>query len=176
LEGAAMLAQIDPLTVLIIFVGGLVAIGLSAWMLNRAWGNFPSRAGLPPAPLGQPMTPAPDDAWDEDEQDEFDPDEEVQPGEEDQRPLPAGASSANLVEVTHPMVRQAVQRAMEKPGSPYATYFIDEGDRVYLVLSRIADPIQREQARRLFEGLNGGDLQGIGMGELMQLISQLGKR
>jgi hypothetical protein len=35
----------DVPTVLVIFVAGLLAIGVTAYMLNRAWGDFPSRAG-----------------------------------------------------------------------------------------------------------------------------------
>lgn len=155
-----MALQIDLPTVAIMFVAGLAAIGLTAWMLNRAWGNFPDRAGLPPTHLTP--TPPENEEWRE----EDDPEAR----------LPAGASPGNLVEVTHPMVLQAVQRALERPGSPYATYFIREDERVFLVLTRIADPAQRETARRLFEGLNGGEMDNVGMGDLMQVLSQLGKR
>lgn len=155
-----MALSIDPLTVAIIFVAGLLAIGLTAWMLNRAWGNFPTRAGLPPTPLS-PMPPGvPEDEGE---------------GEEDDD-LPAGASPANLVEVSNPMVLRAVQQAMDRPGSPYSTLFIRDGERVFLVLSRIADPAQRETARRLFTGLNTGDLEGVEVGDLMRMLSQLGKR
>jgi hypothetical protein len=157
-----MALSINPLTVAIIFVAGLALLGLTAWMLNRAWGDFPSRAGQPPAP---PM-PLPTFTLDKDATGDAD----------EGAPLPAGAVSSNLVEVTHPMVLRAVQQAMERPGSPYATYFIRDGEHVFLVLTRIADPIQRETARRLFTGLNSGSMEDVGMGDLMQMLSQLGKR
>lgn len=157
------MGQLDLVTVAIIFLAGLVAIGLTMWMLNRAWGNFPSRAGLPPTPLSPGPAPydaaAPaDEAW---------LDESVE--------LPAGAPADGLVPVTHPMVVRAVQQAMDRPGSPYATYFIRDGERVYLALYRIADPAQREQARRLFAGLNSGDFGGSELSDLIRLVQQLGK-
>lgn len=159
-----MAGPIDLTTIAIIFVAGLVAIGLTVWMLNRAWGDFPSRAGAvsPPTPLPGAQAP-PDEAMDDE-------------GGEEGAGLPAGASSGNLVEVTHPLVLRAVRQAMQRPGSPYATYFIDDGERVFLVLSRIADPAQRETARRLFAGLNSGELGEVGMGDLVQMLNQLGKR
>lgn len=163
---------IDLPTVAIIFIAGLAAIGLTLWMLNRAWGNFPSRMGpgdgLPPTPLSQgPASPdraAPADDEHEDE------------GEDDEGGrLPAGAPAEGLVEVSNPMVLRAVQQAMERPGSPYSTYFIRDGERVFLALHRIADPGDREAARRAFEGLNSGDVGGIDMVELMRAIGRLGK-
>lgn len=159
-----MAGPIDLTTVAIIFVAALVAIGLTVWMLNRAWGDFPSRAGLPPAAPPRPPSP---ESLAAPEADDFDPSD---PG------LPAGASPANLVEVTHPFVLRAVRQALERPGSPYATYFIADGERVFLVLSRIADPAQRETARRLFTGLNTGEVGEPGAGDLMQMLRELGKR
>lgn len=151
----------DLTTVAVIFFGGLIAIGLSAYMLNRAWGNFPTRAGLPPTPLSptpaRAPAPAPAEA----------------PAAADD--LPAGAPADGLIPVTHPLVVRAVQQALERPGSPYATYFIRDGERVFLALYRIADPGQRETARRVFAGLNDGDPSAVGASDLMRLLGQLGK-
>ncbi len=161
--------SLDLTTVAIIFGAGLLALGLTAWMLNRAWGDFPSRAGpglgLPPTPpspepLG-PFAPPPDD---EGEQDGDEPAE-----------LPAGAPAEGLIPVSHPLVLRAVQQSLERPGSPYATYFIRDGEQVYLALYRIADPGQREMAKRIFEGLNSGELGDVGPSDLMRLLGQLGK-
>ncbi|HMQ31388.1 MAG TPA: hypothetical protein PKD53_11705 [Chloroflexaceae bacterium] len=163
-----MSGPIDLPTVAIMFLAGLVAIGLTLWMLNRAWGNFPSRMGpgdgLPPTPLSQGPASrhqaAPADDEDEDDEDDA---------------LPAGAPAEGLVEVTHPMVLRAVRQSMERPGSPYSTYFIADGERVFLALHRIADPDDREAARRAFQGLNSGDVGGIDLIELMRAIGRLGK-
>ena len=129
----------DLLTVAIVFGAGLLLLGVVVFMLNRAWGDFPTRLTPPYQEALAPRRSRPDalmaslDSPTDEEDEEEDEEEE----------LPAGASAENLVPVTHPQVKLAVQQALERGGTPYATYFIREGDRVYLVASRIADPAQR---------------------------------
>jgi hypothetical protein len=142
---------------------GLLVILIVIVMLNRAWGDFPGRvSGLPPSmppTISQPPAPmssAPQMA---------------------EEPPMAGAPAGGLVPVSHPMVRRAVLAAMERGGSPYALYFIRDGEAVYLVPGRIADPQQRELVTRTFtslhEGKAGGDLP---IGDMMRVIQELGKK
>lgn len=154
----------DLTTTLLIAVFALAAIGVSAYMLNRAWGDFPGRAGRidlgpPPAPPSSAparvAAPADDD-----------------PGAADQ-PLPAGAPEDGLIPVTDPLVRRALEQALERGGGPYATYFIRDGERIYLAAYRIADPAQRAQLTRVFRGLNGGDMTGINLPEIIGAIQKL---
>jgi hypothetical protein len=164
---------IDLMTVAIIFGAALLAIGLTAWMLNRAWGDFPSRAGPDATSPLMPLSPEPRDAFAQPPADELAPD-----GDEDVEPaqLPAGAPAEGLIPVSHPLVLRAIQQSLERPGSPYATYFIRHDEQVYLALYRIADPGQRELARKIFEGLQSGELGDVGPADLMRLLSQLGKQ
>jgi hypothetical protein len=160
----------------IIFVAGLLTLGLTFWMLNRAWGDFPSRAGpraglpLTPTDLDQargqsPWPTAPDRPADD----------EAGEGELTPAELPPGAPADGLVLVAHPMLRRAAEQALDRGGSPYATFFIRDGERIYLALYRIADPVLREQARRVFEGLNSGNLNDVGLAEVISMIGRLGK-
>ncbi len=162
-------------TVAIIFFAGLVALGLTLWMLNRAWGDFPSRVGpgdgRPLALHAQGLALA---AEDEDEDDdEYDDDEDDDEDEDDD--LPAGAPAESLIEITHPVVRRAVQQALERPGSPSGTFFIRNGERVFLALYRIADPHERELVRDIFEGLNRGDTSDVELVDLLRALNRLGQ-
>ena len=152
---------------LIIFAGvvggGRVVAVVVLVMLNRAWGNFPGPiSGLPPMmPLDQPTpsraavpsAPLADTH-------EVTPDDEL------------------LVPVNHPLVRRAVMAALERGGSPYALYFVRDGEMVYLIPSRIADPLQCEQLTRLFTAMNstnsGEELPSLG--EAIRIIQEMGKR
>ena len=152
----------------LVAVATLLTIGLVAYMLNRAWGDFPRR--LMPSDYAEPSQPSlPTSAWGSasapaDHEDDM-----------DSLPLPAGAPADSLILVAHPQVRQVVTRALEHGGSPYATYFIRDGERIYLAAYRIADPLQRAQAIRIFKGLNGGDMSGVNFGEIMRLLQQMSK-
>lgn len=161
--------RIDPLTVAIMFGAGLIALGLTFWMLNRAWGDFPGRAGLPPTYSAErPGLGPPPDTGAAKMRDNG--------GDEQALPdLPAGAPADGLVPVTHPAVRRAVEAALERGGSPYATYFVRHGERIYLALYRIADPGQREAARRMVEGLNGGEIGDASLAESIRVIQQLSR-
>ena len=152
---------------LIIFAGvvggGRVVAVVVLVMLNRAWGNFPGPiSGLPPMmPLDQPTpsraavpsAPLADTH-------EVTPDDEL------------------LVPVNHPLVRRAVMAALERGGSPYALYFVRDGEEIYLVPTRIADPQQREQLMRLFTSMNtnsSGDTMPS-LGEAIRLIQEMGRK
>ncbi len=152
----------DLLTIVIIAGAGLVALALVAYMLNRAWGDFPRRAGqLPEQPFSAPPAQTAPYA-------PFVAEDEEEPGF-------AGAPQEALIPVTNPMVLRAVNAAMDRGGSPYAAYFLRDGERVFLAAYRIADPLQREQLTRLFEGLNSGNLEGVSPMELIRIINQLGR-
>ncbi|MEI7770176.1 MAG: hypothetical protein WCI67_09325 [Chloroflexales bacterium] len=146
---------------LIIFAS-IVGVGLIIFlvvlvMLNRAWGDFPGRiSGLPPPP---PPRPAPPLAA---------------------TPLAAEMTditpNGGLVPVNHPLVRRAVMAALERGGSPYALYFIKDGEVIYLVPTRIADPQQREQATRLFASMNASNGDATPpLAEAIRVIQELGK-
>jgi hypothetical protein len=158
----------DLVTLAISFVAGLLLLGVIVFMLNRAWGDFPTRL-TPPYQDGPAQRGSPEEALlatleaAEEEEDE------------EEAGLPAGASAESLIPVTHPQVKLAVLQALERGGTPYATYFIRDGERVYLVASRIADPVQRERIVRAFQALNGGDLSGVSMIDMVRAMQQLGK-
>jgi hypothetical protein len=156
----------------LMLIAGIVAVGLIIFavvmvMLNRAWGDFPGRiSGLPPAmPPAQPTSSssslfsAPSLA-------------DAPPAIE----LPAGAPAGGLVAVSHPMVRQAVMTALERGGSPYALYFIKDGEAVYLVPGRIADPQQRALVTRMFTSLNDGGGGSLPLGDIVRVMQELGKK
>jgi hypothetical protein len=141
---------------------GLIVILIVIVMLNRAWGDFPGRvSGLPPSM--PPTTSQPP------------PPMSLAPQMAEEPPM-AGAPAGGLVPVSHPMVRQAVLAAMERGGSPYALYFIREGEAVYLVPGRIADPQQRAMVARMFTSLNEGGGGGLPLGDMMRVIQELGKK
>ncbi|MCS6879817.1 MAG: hypothetical protein RMK84_12445 [Oscillochloridaceae bacterium] len=156
----------DLLTIAIIVVAGLLAIGITAYMLNRAWGNFPSRVGqlppdLPPAPQRRLGATPPVD-------------EEEAEAEEDS---PTGwETREDMIPITNPVVARAVNAALDRGGGPYAMFFTREGDQVYFAAYRVPDPARREQLIGLFKGLNAGDLEGVSLVEVMQVMSQLRRK
>lgn len=164
----------DITTVLVIAALAALAIGVSAFMLNRAWGDFPRRAG-PPDSGPSPVPPASSPAWGAAPADTDDEGDEDEWGEDEPR-LPAGAPEGGLIPVTHPLVRRAVEAALERGGSSYATYFIRDGEQIFLAAYRIADPAERDRVTRLFAGLNSGDVSGLDFGEIYSVMQQLGRR
>ncbi len=144
----------DWTLVAIFIVAGLVLVVFVLVMLNRAWGNFPTRTDvfapptLPPSP--PPLATA---------------------------NIPDSSPDVGLVPVIHPMVRKAVLSALERGGSPYSLYFVKEGESVYLVPTRIADPQQREMLTRMFTALNsGGGSDDISFGDIIRVLQELGRR
>ena len=156
----------EIVTVAILVLAGLAVLGLAAFMLNRAWGDFPKTSALPggpppstrggPGKLARPDPPADDDL------------EPLGP-----RELPAGAPAGSLIAVEHPLVRRAIEQSMQKGGSPYAAYFIRQGDAVYVNLARIADPAQRERIAAMLHEVNGKGSSGMSMTELMRAVQEL---
>jgi hypothetical protein len=151
----------DLLTIAIIVVAGLLAIGISAYMLNRAWGNFPSRIGqlppdLPPTPQ-RPLGAA------------LPHEEETETDEE----LPTGwESREDMIPITNPLVVWAIDAALVRDGGPYATFFTSEGDQMFFAAYRVPDPAQREELTRLFKELNAGELEEVSLDEVMRVMSQ----
>lgn len=159
----------DITTILLIAAMGLITILVVVFMLNRAWGDFPRRVG--PTDSGpSPVPSSGEPAWDA-----APPDDRSKDEVEEDEALPAGAPEGGLVLVTHPLVLRAVEGALERGGSPYATYFIRHDERVYLAAYRIADPVEREQVTRVFESLNSGDLSGVDFNAVLGTLQRLGK-
>lgn len=153
----------DPLIII-----GLAALGtlvLVVVMLNRAWGDFPRRVG--PAASTTPVPTALEGGEDAEDADE---------GDGEAYALPAGAPEGELIPITHPMVRRAIDQALDRGGSPYATYFVRDEGQIYFASYRIADPAQRGQLTRLFRSLNDGDFSQVNMSEIMSAMQQLGRR
>lgn len=139
---------------------GILMLSLVFWMLKRAWGDFdqhgPRLEDFEPSPRQAPR-------WDEPEHDAL-----------DEPLLPAGAPSEDMIPVSHPLLKQALNRAMLSGGTPASTYFVREDDEIYLAAYRIADPEQREQVTRLFRSLgDAGD--NASVFELLQAIKHLGR-
>jgi hypothetical protein len=149
--------------------GGLILILIVVLMLNRAWGSFGQTSGLPPAQPPLPPAPPPIKLSSLSSELPSNP-----PPEQGQ--LPAGAPEGSMVPVTHPLVRQAVIAAIERGGNPTATYFIKDGDAVYLVPSRIADLQQRQIALRIFTSLNQGDGGNISFKDIIRVVQELGRK
>lgn len=151
----------DPLILVAIVGLGLIVALIALVMLNRAWGDFPGRISRPD--LGQPPMQMPTSpgfsapVYDEDAE------------------LPAGAPADGLILVTHPLVQRAVAAALERGGSPYAAYFIRDGERIYLAAHRISDPQQRAVAVRTFTALNSNSPTDIPIGDVIRMINQMGK-
>ncbi|PDW04982.1 hypothetical protein [Candidatus Viridilinea mediisalina] len=139
---------------------GIVLLSLVVWMLNRAWGDFDQhgprvedveRQAHQASSWGEPLLDAPTEPH-----------------------LPAGAPDEDLIPVSHPLLKQAIRRALANGGTPASTYFVREDDEIYLAAYRIADPEQREQVTRLFRSLgDAGDQASVF--ELLQAIKHLGR-
>lgn len=158
----------DWTLVVIIVAGGVVIILIALAMLNRAWGDFPGKtSGLPPMmppmmPPSPPPSPGPAS---------FSPPSELPAME-----LPAGAMSGTLVPVMHPMVRRAVLAAMERGGTPASIYFIRDGETLYLVPSRIADPQQRQVMIRMFTSLNNDTDGNLSLGDVVRVLQEMTRK
>jgi hypothetical protein len=162
----------DITTVLIFFVAGLLALGLVAFMLNRAWGDFPTRISPPDPTLGTRSRLPRQPAASAQQLDRTELDEDLRVEDDE---LPAGAPTADTIVITNPQIREAAVRALERGGTPFSTYFFRDGDQVYFAAYRIADPLQRAQAVKLFQGLNSHDPKGLDFTEIIGLMRQLGK-
>jgi hypothetical protein len=150
-------------------IGGLALLAAIAALLvlNRSWGSFPNRAGILP-PLGPsapgtssaPSTPAAA-PWEEQPLDRS----------ADAAPVLELADAAGgLVAITHPMVRRATERALERGGSA-ANYLVRDGEQVCFDFSRIQDPAQRQEAYDLMRRFNAG--QDVDLNTMIKLINRI---
>jgi|GEM_PF-1136673 len=160
----------DAMVIGLVVVGGLLLAGLALLMLNRAWGDFPGRISPPPysAPP-RPPSPGPSRAM---EQLGGEP---GQPGAGASPEPPAGAPAGGMIAVRHPLVRQTIARALEQGGSPYALYFMRDGDTIYLNLDRIADPAQRQRVARTFAAINDGEGGNLSMPEMIRAVQEISR-
>jgi hypothetical protein len=156
---------------LILIVGivgvGLIIFAVVAVMLNRAWGDFPGRiSGLPPTmPTSQPPSSRPSSF--------------SAPSMSDAPPMADTLDitpNGEMIPINHPLVRKAVVASLERGGSPYALYFIKDGEAIYLVPSRIADQQQREVVTRLFTSLNNDSDGSLSFGDVIRVMQDLGRK
>jgi hypothetical protein len=155
---------------LIIVAAGMILLALTAWMLHRSWGDFPRQLNVhqfePPAKRAPSWA---NQTNDDDDDDDDDDDEWAE------RSLPAGAPDDGMILVTHPGVRNAITQAIERGGSPYASYFVRDGDQIYLAAYRISDPDQRAQVTQLFQSINNGEIGGLSIYDLLQVLRRFGR-
>ncbi|WP_129674188.1 hypothetical protein [Candidatus Chloroploca sp. Khr17] len=151
-------------------VGALSLLALTIWMLNRAWGeNFPGSGGtLPSELLDQYQVTTSHRPQVEPTRHEDDLSSWWANDDDEQTQGPAGSPTSEMVEITHTAVRQAILTSLERGGSPYATFFVQDDDKVYLALYRIHDPAQRATAQRVVEGLNDGRLNAFSLMETLR--------
>lgn len=150
------------MTTLLILGGIVLAIIVATlFVLRRAWGNFPERAGtLPPAGTSAPgmsKQPAPP-AYSPVASAPFEP------------AMPAGEPPGALVPIMHPMVRRAAESALEKD-SRAARYIVRDGDQLYFAFDQISDPAQRQAAYDLMRRFNAGE--DVDIWAMMKLARQL---
>lgn len=118
----------------------LIIAGAIVFFLFRRWSELPA----PKLPPSQPVT-------------------EEQVAQVDK-------SRADLVPITHSLIRMAAERALLKGGEA-AKYVVRDGDNIYLSFDRIEDPVQRQKAVDLITSIQAK--QDVDMTELMQLLSRM---
>ncbi len=79
-------------------------------------------------------------------------------------------SRADLVLITHSMIRMAAERVLLRGGEA-AKFVVKDGDNIYLSFDRIGDPVQRQKAVDLITSIQAK--QDVDMTELMQLLSRM---
>lgn len=79
-------------------------------------------------------------------------------------------SRADLVLITHSLIRTAAERALLRGGEA-AKFVVKDGDDIYLSFDRIEDPVQRQKAVDLITSIQAK--QDVDMTELMQLLSRM---
>jgi hypothetical protein len=72
--------------------------------------------------------------------------------------------------ITHPLIRQAAQRALAAGGES-AKFIYRDGDRIYFNFSRIEDPVERKNADELIRGIQEGG--HVDMIQVVQLIRRI---
>lgn len=159
----------DTTTLMIVGVLAIVVVAAALYVLNRSWGDFPSRLG-PHTPLGSsapgmsaaPTAPrdtateqAPGLAGDE-------------PGEPDE--WHDGGEPAGRVPITHDLVRRSAAEALRRGGT-VTRYIVRDGDQLYFDFSQIDDPARRRQAYTLMRRFNAGE--DVDLREMMRLMREL---
>jgi hypothetical protein len=148
-----------------LLLGGLALLIVVAAlaMLNRSWGSFPNRAGILPPPgasaPGMSRQEARAQPWGEQ------PDMPAQPVA-----MLDAAVPADLVPITHQLVRQAAERALER-GGPVTRYIVRQGKDVYFDFSQIDDPAQRQEAYELMRRFNAG--QDVDISAMVKMVRRL---
>ncbi|GIV96649.1 MAG: hypothetical protein KatS3mg057_1306 [Herpetosiphonaceae bacterium] len=137
----------DETMLVMIVLGGLGVLALMVLMLNRSWGNFPTR---PSQPFEQ-QSPEPwRSGWETDGAITGQISSVDQPAHGTTEPIPG------LIPIEHPMVQRAAQNALRK-GDKTARFIVQDGDRLYLSLDHISDPEQRRIAYEVLRRFNAGE-------------------
>ena len=79
-------------------------------------------------------------------------------------------SRADLLLITHSLIRMAAERALAKGGEA-AKYVIRDGDKIYFSFENIEDPVQHQRALDLITSIQAGG--EVDMAELMQLVRRM---
>lgn len=157
-------------TILIVAGVAIIAVVAALWMLRRAWGDFPSRAGmLPPAGISrQPSMPTydPVDASFTSAAPSALEAQSVSPISTEATPAPPG-----LVPIENPMVLRAAEAAVKKGDQRAARYIVRDGGKLYFSFDQIADPTERQAAYDMMRRLNAGE--DVDIRAMMKLVQQM---
>lgn len=158
----------DSSTMLILGALAAIVVAVGLWALNRAWGDFPGRAGqLPP----EPKPPSAQQRQSRSRADLTLRNLDA-PGLPPVMPPPSqyrSDASAQRVPIEHPLVRRAAEAALMR-GDQLARYIVREGDRLYFDFEQISDPAQRQAAYDLMRRFNAG--QQVNIREVMTLFRE----
>jgi hypothetical protein len=144
-------------TLLIAGIALLAVSGVSIYMLHRSWGDSLPRHMQLPSDETEYQRAAPrvssealfaDDTDDEDD-DAAAPDPEA-PASSGQEP------AEGLLLITHPLLRQVIQRSLDE-GGPAQQYVVFDGEDMYILLELIQDPAERRTAAELIEKFQAGN-------------------
>jgi hypothetical protein len=166
LPGTSKGTAMDLTTILIL--GGIVlaVVVAAVWVLRRAWGDFPSRAGdLPPAGMAALGMSRPPVAPPLDMQEA--PEAASMPAPAEPAAVPSG-----LVPIENPMVRRAAEAALQRDDRA-ARYIVRDGDMLYFSFDQIADPVERQAAYELMRRFNAGE--DVDIRAMMKLAQQMFK-
>lgn len=165
---------------LLALLGGglLLLLLLSAWVLHRSWGDFPSQPNYrlleyspPPRVASEhrqgtlPPSATPpnrDDDW------HADPLAGIVPDHADLH----GDHDGEYIQIHSPLLIQVIRRAQQQ-GNTLTRHVVDDGEHVYLALHTIPNPQERQRVAELIEAFQSGN--HIGVWEMIDLMSQLGK-
>ncbi len=169
----------DITVLLMMVVAALVVVAVSAYMLNRSWGDsLPSHIQMPidtaPDPYRTSSLPAAGrevrepDYGSEDGKSEKDEDEE---NETDEQQAPF-APAEGLLLIEHPALVQAVER-MLKQGGKMHRYVMRDGERLYVSLDFINNPADRLVFAQTIEKFQRDG--NVDMRAIMRLVAVMGR-